>query len=85
MSTKPKKKLSVDIKTDLVFGEIMYIKLDPKQEPHELLEYKMTPDGLKFKIANMTSCGWFHDFQLSLEPDTVKQLKSREQGDDDDD
>ena len=84
MSTKPKKKLSVEIKTDLVFGEIMYIKIDPKQEPHEMLEYKMTPDGLKFKITNMVSRGWFHDFQLSLEPDQYKLMKSREQGDDDD-
>lgn len=63
----------------------MYIKMDPKQEQYEMIEYKMTPDGLKFRLTNFKHDLWLHDFQISLEPDTVKQMKSREQGEDDDD
>lgn len=79
-----KKEIKVLVKTDLVFGEIMYIRMDPKQEPYELIEYKITPDGVKFRIANIDGAWWLHDFQLSLEPDALKRLKTKEDGDDDD-
>lgn len=82
---KKPKSLAVLIQTELVFGEIMYIIADPKQEPYQMIEYKMTPDGLKFRLENMHTKVWLHDFQVSLELDFLKKDQAKYGGDDGED
>ena len=73
--------MPVSIKTDLEWGDVWYIKNDPDQKEYHLVALTLRPGkGILFTLDFMGEELEVYDFQCSKEPDTLKQLKSKEDG-----
>jgi len=81
--------------SDLYWGIPLYVKHDPNQIEYSLVGIKLLPGvtdkknvqipAVQLKLASMVDTIWVYDFQISTEPDALRQMQAREKGDDDDD
>jgi hypothetical protein len=95
MSEDKKPEARIVFNSDLYWGIPLYVTHDPKQTEYHLIEIKLLPGvtdkknvqipAVKVKLDSMDGSIWVYDFQISTEPDGLKVMKAREQGDDDDD
>jgi hypothetical protein len=83
------------LNTDAYFGMVFYIKTDPAQEEYRLTKLKLEPGvtnkkgeqipAVKFLLSNGERVVWLYDFECSIAPDELKQLRNRENGENNDD
>lgn len=67
--------MPIKIKTDLEFGQTVYLKIDPQQEPYTLVAVKVMPGNqLKFVLAAYDAEMEVWDFQISTERGEVVSL-----------
>lgn len=72
--------MPIKIKTDLEFGDIFYIKADPDQLEHFLIEVIIVPGSiepkgaLKFKLSHQGDTCILWDFECSKTRDKNKLL-----------
>ena len=77
--------MPIKIKTDLEFGDIFYIKADPDQLEHFLIEViivpgSMEPKGaLKFKLSHQGETTIVWDFECSKTRDPLKLINVNEE------
>ena len=73
--------MPIKIRTDLEFGDKWYLKSDVEQLEHALVAVIIVPEGVKFKLSYCGDICEVYDFECSKEPDQMKLLKLRENGD----
>jgi hypothetical protein len=68
------------IKTDLEWGDIFFIKIDPFQYEHSLVGLIHLPNGqLQFQLRGVDGdIMTVYDFECSKEPDKLKRIKNDE-------
>lgn len=67
--------MPIKIKTDLDFGQSIYVKNDPEQLEHHLVGVKIVPPNqLIFILDYLGGQFEFFDFQCSMEKDPSKLL-----------
>lgn len=77
--------MAIRIKIDLDFGQSIWLKNDPDQEEYILSRVLISPGNqIKFELSYLGSTVEVYDFEISTEPDKLKMLKSKENGEDDD-
>lgn len=60
----------IRIKTDLEFGQDVYLKADPDQFKHHLVALKILPGNqIKFIVSYMGTESELYDFECTLEPE----------------
>ena len=75
--------MPIKIKTDLEFGQPIYIKADPEQLEHRLIGVVITPPmQIKFRVSYMGDVSELYDFECSTERDELKFMENKP-GDDD--
>lgn len=77
--------MPIKIKTDLNFGQVVYIKNDPYQSEHILTGVKVIPQNqIKFVLSYLGEETELFDFECSTERDDEKYLQNMNRNEDDD-
>ena len=57
------------------FGQMFYIKTDTEQFERQLVGVQIVPNGVLFELAFGERTSKHYEFELSLEPDSVKRTR----------
>lgn len=73
--------MPIKIKTDLEFGQSIYLKNDCEQLEHSLVSVIVLPgNAVKFRLSYQGDICEVYDFEASTEIDKVKMLSSDKGG-----
>lgn len=76
--------MPIRIKTDLEFGQTIYIKTDCLQTEHSLVGVIVLPGNvMKFILSDEGDTKELYDFECSPEIDVLKKLNSSDKEEDD--
>jgi hypothetical protein len=71
--------MGISIKTDLEWGQSFYIKTDPIQIERQLTGVTLRPGkGVVFSLSYMGEELDVYDFEVTPEPDKLKQIENKE-------
>lgn len=71
------------IKTKYNFGDIVYLKHDPKQRGYEVVGFSVLPGGtIMLELDYLGSMIDVHEFQISHEKDILKSITAEDLNDD---
>jgi len=57
------------------FGQMFYVKTDAGQFERQLVGVHIVPSGILFELAFGERTSKHYEFELSLEPDSVKRTR----------
>lgn len=64
--------MAILIKTDLNFGQMVYVKTDLDQTPRQVIGVQATADGGKLiKLTYDSEVTWHYECEISLEKDIL--------------
>lgn len=74
--------MPVKVKTDLEFGQPMFIKVDPAQIEHQLVRVIIEPSNqVKFGLSHLGDTIELYDFECSTERDELKYIEWKNNND----
>jgi len=72
--------MGISIKTDLEWGQCLYIKTDPIQLERQLTGVTLRPGkGILLTLSYMGEEVEVYDFEMTTEPDKLKQIENKEE------
>jgi hypothetical protein len=75
--------MPIKIKTDLNFGQVIYIKNDPYQSEHILTGVKVLPQNqIKFILSYLGDEVEIYDFECSTDRDDEKYMQNLDKDED---
>lgn len=71
--------MPIKVKTDLTWGQTMYLKDDPDQLEHSLVGVNLKPgDVVKFELSHQGEVCEVYDFEASTEKDKLKEIENKD-------
>jgi hypothetical protein len=64
--------MAIVVKSNLNYGQIVFIKTDTHQDPRQVIGIEGTADGgLLIKLSMDGEVGWFYECEISIDKDVM--------------
>ncbi len=66
--------MPIKYETKESWGAVYYLKDDPEQVPHRLIEIRLSPGKVRLRLSHQGIKCWVHEFETTRTPDIVKKI-----------
>jgi hypothetical protein len=70
-------KKELKVKADFLIGDIVYVKTDVTQSPHQIVEIVLKERDTLYGASSYTDIFWFHGFQLTSDPNKMLEIEGK--------